>query len=144
MQADDALKWIGAASPFLLLLGGWIVNRRMQRASAGQAEAEARLAQAAADKTGADVQTVILANTKELLAEARAVQAEKDAIKDERISQLTGRVGRMESRFENLRTALATHGVWDAAALIDLRQVKGDDYPPPPPFPHPRHSDDDD
>ena len=37
------------------------------------------------------------------IAEARAVQAEKDAIKDERIAQLGSRVGRMEERFTRMR-----------------------------------------
>lgn len=140
MTLDELLKWLGALSPFLLLAVGWIVNRRLTHASAEKAAAEARLADAHADKANVDVQNIIIANTKELLAEARAVQAEKDAVKDERISQLTGRVGRMEGRFEALRAALATHGVWDAAALIDLRTDKPD-YPPPPPFPTPGDDD---
>jgi hypothetical protein len=142
MAVDDILKWLGALSPFLLLAGGWAINRRLQRANAEKVAAEARLADANVDRANVDVQNLIIANTKELLAEARAVQNEKDAIKDERIGQLTGRVNRMESRFEALRTALATHGVWDAAALIDLRTAKPD-YPPPPPFPRGSHPDDD-
>lgn len=134
MTTDDLLKALGAASPFLLLIGGWLINRRVQRANAAKTDAEARLAEANADKASIDVQQVILANTKSLLAEARGVQEMKDAIAQERISVLTQRTSRLEGRFEALRTALATHGVWDAAALIDLRAVKAD-YPEPPPFP---------
>lgn len=140
MNADEILKWIGAVAPFLLLGGGYLVNRRLQRANAAKAAAEARLAEAGADKTQVDVQAAIINNTKLLLAEARAVQMEKDAVKDERIAMLTGRTSRLESRFEALRTALATHGVWDAAALVDLRDMKPD-YPAPPPFPMTTHDD---
>lgn len=143
MTSDEILKWLGATLPFVVLFGGWVVNRHIQKANAAKTEAEARLAEAGVDKAAVDVQHVILANTKELLAEARAVQAEKDAVKDERITQLTGRVGSMERRFESLRTSLATHGVWDAAALIELRDQRPD-YPEPPPFPgRARHHDDD-
>lgn len=134
MTSDDLLKLIGSVSPFVLLVGGWLVNRRLQRSNAAKAAAEAKLAEASADKASIDVQAVILANTKSLLAEARGVQAEKDAIAQERIAVLTQRTTRLESRFESLRTALATHGIWDAAALIDLRTSKPD-YPSPPPFP---------
>lgn len=134
MNVDDLLKLLGALSPFLLLGGGFLVNRRINAANAAKTAAEARLAEATADKTDADVQSAIIANTKNLLTEARLVQAEKDAVKDERISVLVDRVGRMENRFESLRAVLATHGVWDAAALVDLRAHKPD-YPEPPPFP---------
>lgn len=142
---QNALAALGAASPFLLLVGGWLVNRRLQRATAertaaeaDRTAAEARLAEANAEKASMDVQGVILANTKSLLAEARVVQTEKDAIAQERLSVLTDRTNRLESRFEALRTALATHGVWDAAALIDLRAVNPE-YPEPPPFPPHHH-----
>ncbi len=134
MTSDDILKLIGAASPVILLVGGWLINRRLQRANAAKAAAEARLAEAGVDKAATDVQSTIIANTKALLAEARTVQAEKDAIAQERIKVLTERTGRLEGRFESLRVALATHGVWDAAALIDLRAVHPK-YPEPPPFP---------
>lgn len=138
MTADQLLQTLGAVSPFLLLIGGYLFNKRLRRAEADKTAAEARLAAASADKTDADIQGAIIANTKALLAEARTVQAEKDAMNQERVNTLVGRVGRMENRFENLRTALATHGVWDAAALIDLRAQKPD-YPDPPPFPAPNH-----
>lgn len=137
MTRTEWLAWVGAVSPFVLLIGGWMVNRRLQVANAAKTAAEARLAEAQTDKTDAEVQSAIIANTKALLAEARTVQAEKDAINQERISTLVERVDRMENRFQSLRTALATHGVWDAAALIDLRAIKPQ-YPEPPPFP-PHH-----
>lgn len=140
MNAAQILAALGAASPFLLLIGGWLINRKLQQANAGKAAAEARLAEANAEKVSIDVQAVILANTKNLLTEQRVVQTEKDAIAQERISVLTDRTNRLEGRFEALRTALATHGVWDAAALIDLRTVKPD-YPDPPPFPSPHPED---
>jgi hypothetical protein len=134
MNVGDFSTISAVAGPFLLLVGGYLINKRLQRANADKVDAEADLANANADKASADVQGIILANTKQLLAEARAVQAEKDAIKDERIGQLNSRVYRMEDRFESLRTALSTHGVWDAAALYDLRDFKPE-YPAPPPFP---------
>lgn len=133
MTADDTLKWLAALLPFIVLAGGWVVNRRITRANADKTAAEARLAEASIDRAATDVQATILANTKALLDEARAVQAEKDAIKGERIATLIERVNRVENRFENLRTVLATHGIWDAAALVDLRETKPD-YPAPPPF----------
>lgn len=142
MTLDLFLKWVGGLSPFLLLAGGWLVNRRVTAANAAKAVAEAKLTEANIDKTAMDVQATILANTKSLLAEARTVQAEKDAVKDERIAVLTGRVGRMEGRFEMLRTVMATHGVWDATALVDLRGIKPD-YPAPPPIPQDHPVDDD-
>lgn len=143
MTGDELLRWIGSVMPFVLLIGGWLVNKRLQRANAEKVAAEARLAEANADKTDAEVQSAIIANTKALLAEARLVQAEKDAVNQEKIAALMGRVGRMENRFDSLRTALATHGVWDAAALIDLRAHKPN-YPEPPPWPPSGHHHDDD
>lgn len=134
MNTTQALAWLGGISPFAAIGGGYLVNRRIQRANAAKTLAEARLAESNANKTDTDIQSTIIANTRTLLAEARTVQAEKDAIKDERIGSLVGRVKRMEDRFDAMRTALATHGVWDAAALIDLRQEKPD-YPGPPPWP---------
>lgn len=142
MAAKDLLQWLGAAMPFILLIGGWLVNRRLQKANADKVAAEARLAEASVDKAATDVQATILANTKALLAEARTVQAERDAIKEERIATLIGRTTRLENRFESLRTALAAHGVWDAAALIDLRENRPE-YPKWPPLALNDHYDDD-
>lgn len=133
MSADDLLKWSGGILPFVVLLGGWLVNRQLNRANAEKTQAEARLAEANVDRAATDVQATILANTKSLLDEARALQNEKDAIKGERIATLVERVNKVENRFEALRTILASHGIWDATALVDLRETKPD-YPEPPPL----------
>lgn len=142
MTLTSMLAIIGAISPILLLILGAYLKRRLDQAAANKTDAEADVASMTAMKIGAEHDSVVLANAKLLIAEARAVQAEKDAIKDERITQLNSRVGRMEERFSRMRAALATHGVWDAAALIDLRQIKPE-YPEPPPVPREPASDDD-
>lgn len=134
MTVGDFLTVIGAISPVILLVLGAYFKRRLDAATAEKTEAEADVAQATAQKVSAESDSLVLSNAKLLIAEARAVQAEKDAIKDERISQLNVRVNRMEERFGRMRAALATHGVWDAAALIDLRTIKPE-YPEPPVVP---------
>lgn len=135
MTLTNVLAILGAVSPVLLLLLGAYVKRRLDQATVVKTEAEADVQQATALKVSAEHEGVVLANAKLLIAEARAVQAEKDAIKDERISQLNSRVGKMEERFTRMRAALATHGVWDAAALVDLRTMKPE-YPEPPVVSH--------
>lgn len=142
MTLTNVLAILGALSPVLLLLLGAYVKRRLDQATVNKTEAETDVAEATALKVSAEHEGVVLANAKLLIAEARMVQAEKDAIKDERISQLNVRVNRMEERFTRMRAALATHGVWDASALVDLRAIKPE-YPAPPPVPTEIVQDDD-
>ncbi len=134
MKVADILTIMGAISPILLLVLGALFKRKLDKATEVKTHAEADVQQATALKVDAERESVVLANAKLLIAEARAVQAEKDAIKDERITQLNTRVGRMEDRFNRMRAALATHGVWDATALVDLRSMKPE-YPEPPHVP---------
>jgi len=141
MEPAAILAWIGALSPIILLGLGAYFKRALDRATVAKTRAEAQERLAAAGKTRAESESIVLANTKALIEQAKAQQLERDAMSSEKlavaqvqIKGLTGRVGRMEEHFTRLRAALATHGVWDSAALVDLREIKPE-YPEPPDIP---------
>lgn len=149
MTLTEMLAVFAGASPVLLLLIGAILKRRTDRAINEKTEAEALVAEATADKVKAETDSFFLANAVKLVDEFKKNQAEKDAMytekiatNHEKISALTARIIRMEEGFTRLRATLATHGVWDATALIDLRALKPD-YPEPPRLPQSLEQEDD-
>lgn len=138
---QQTLLWLSGISPILvLLLGAWL-KRALDKATVDKTGADAEAARASAAKTRAESDSIVLASARALIEQAKAQQAERDAhaaekaaVSEERIRTLTNRLNRMEDHFARMRSALATHGVWDASALVDLREHKPD-YPSPPPFP---------
>lgn len=141
MKIQEILAIVGAISPVLLLVIGALLKRRADKAVEEKTRAEAVVAEATANRTRAETDSIFLTNAVKLVDEFKKNQAEKDAIyteklatSKEKIAGLESRVNRMEEGFSRLRAALATHGVWDAAALVDLRATKPE-YPQPPPLP---------
>lgn len=142
MTLDDFLKFLGGISPVLLLVIGAWLKRRADRAINDKTHADAELLRTTADKVKAETDTLFLSNAAKLVEEFRRQQAEKDeltadrlATSREKISTLETRVVRMEDSFSRLRAVLATHGVWDANALVDLRRTIDAKYPEPPRLP---------
>lgn len=138
---DGFLKVLGASTPVLLLVLTAVLKRRHDRAMADKTDAEAHLSRVTADKTRQETAGFVLDQAARLVDEFREYQAEKDIMAAEKIAASEGklqvlseRVGRMEEYFSRLRAALATHGTWDAAALVQLREIH-DDYPDPPGIP---------
>jgi peptidoglycan hydrolase CwlO-like protein len=141
MSLDDFLKLLGGLSPVLLLLIGAWLKKRADRAINDKAKADAELSRMTAEKVKAETDSLFLANAAKLVDEFRQQQAEKDALtadklatSREKITTLESRVVRMEESFSRLRAVLATHGVWDANALVDLRRAQPT-YPEPPRLP---------
>src|SRR4051812_5027401 len=130
MKASDALQIAGVLSPFLLIALGAVLKRRIDRATAEKTIAEARVQTAQEDKTRQEAAGLVVDYASRLISEFRVYQAEKDKLAAERLSaaeargiSMEERMSRMEEAFSRLRAVLATHGVWDAAALIDLRRI---------------------
>lgn len=141
MSLDDFLKTLGALSPVLLLVIGAWLKKRSDQAMNLKAEADAEVSRMTADKVKAETDSLFLANAVKLVDEFRQQQAEKDAVaadkmatSREKIVSLESRVNRMEESFSRLRAVLATHGVWDANAIVDLRRITPE-YPEPPRLP---------
>lgn len=141
MTSDDLLKLMGAVSPVLLLVIGAWLKRRSDKAIDAKTNADAQVSRVTADKVKAETDSYFLQNAVRLVDEFKKYQAEKDemtaekiATGKEKIATLETRVSRMEESFSRLRAVLATHGVWDANALVDLR-VTRPDYPEPPRLP---------
>jgi hypothetical protein len=154
-ELATVLTVFGAISPVLLVVVTAILKRRGDRAIEAKTHAEAKVAHALEQKTFAEakVQMAVEQKTRQeaagfvldhatrLVDEFREYQMEKDALASQKqavaeseINNLKGRVSRMEDVLTRMRVVIATHGVWDAAALIDLRNSKPD-YPEPPPLP---------
>lgn len=148
MAIDNFLRVLGALSPVLLLvLGAWL-KKRADRAINAKNQADAMVSEVTAAKVKAETDTLFLSNAVKLVDEFKKNQAEKDELTAERIAAsaekaqgLEQRIVRMEERFSRLRAILATHGIWDASALIDLRIVRPD-YPEPPRLPDPEPPED--
>lgn len=141
MTLNEALQILGAMSPILLIVIAAVLKRRLDKAQADKTKAEARVQLATEDKTRQEAAGLVLDHASRLIKEFREYQAEKDGLAAERIAvaeargrSIEERISRMEEAFSRLRAVLATHGVWDAAALVDLRHTHKD-YPSPPPLP---------
>ncbi len=141
MQITTVLQIVGAASPFVLLIVGAVLKRRLDAAQADKTKAEAHVQDAIEAKTRQEAAGLVIDHASKLIDEFREYQSEKDKLAAERLaaeetrsSLIEKRMARMEEAFSSLRAVLATHGVWDAAALVELRHVRKD-YPAPPPLP---------
>jgi hypothetical protein len=141
MTLGDALQILGGVSPVLLVVMGGVLKRRLDRATAEKTFAEARAQDAQEDKTRQEAAGLVVDYASRLVNEFRVYQAEKDKLNAERLAaaeqrgrSIDERMNRMEEAFSRLRAVLATHGVWDAAALVELRQIHKE-YPEPPPLP---------
>ena len=141
MKLTDALSIVGAVSPILLVVLAAVLKRRIDRATADKTLAEARVQEATEYKTRQETAGLVVDHASRLINEFRAYQSEKDTLAAERLSaaeargrSVEERMSRMEESFSRLRAVLATHGVWDTAALVELRHTHKD-YPEPPPLP---------
>lgn len=141
ITVDGLLKILGALSPIILLLMTAVLKRRYDRALAAKTEAETSVQQAVTEKTRAEIGTIVIDQASRLVDEFKELQnakdqlaAERQAASDARLSVLGERVNRMEEYFARLRAALAVHGTWDAAALVELKE-RHPDYPSPPTIP---------
>lgn len=141
MTLGDALQTLGVLSPILLVIMGAVLKRRLDRATAEKTLAEARVQEAQEGKTRQESAGLVIDHASRLISEFRVYQAEKDKLNAERLAvaeargkSMEERMSRMEESFSRLRAVLATHGVWDAAALVELRRTS-DNYPEPPPLP---------
>lgn len=141
MTLQGALAILSGVSPLLLIVVGWFLKRRLDDATANRTNAEAGVQKAVEDKTSQEAAGLVITHATQLIEQFKDYQAERDKLAAERIAageadraSLSWRVSRMEESFSRLRALLAAHGIWDATALVELRQANKD-YPEPPPLP---------
>lgn len=140
-DVSTILAILGGISPILLVVVTAYMKRRGDEAIAAKTDAEARVQDALVVKTRQETAGFVIDHAARLVDEFREYQTEKDQLAAEKVAaagaeirNLKGRVGAMEDAFNRLRTVMATHGVWDAAALVELRTTR-EDFPEPPPLP---------
>lgn len=120
------------AAPIGGFVGAWLI-KRMSRSQD----------QAATRKTKAETDSLYVSMARNLVtdiseqrardkADAQARITELRADHEARLTTLSSEVDKLRTRQDALQAALATHAMWDDAAVARLRTVQSD-WPDPPP-----------
>jgi hypothetical protein len=112
----------------------WVkrLNQRVDDATAAKTAAESRKADAETVSLEVATARSLIAEIKSLMADQRSEYLARDAEKTEQIKELGAQFAENREQLRAIRTAIASHEMWDRDAVAALRQTLPG-FPDPPP-----------
>lgn len=127
---------IGAIVAALIAAGATVVVKRMSRrldeATTSKTVAESRKAEAETVSVEVATARSLIAEIKAMMADQRAEFIQRDTQRAEQLKELTSQVGENREQLRAVRSAFASHAMWDGDAVAALRQHLPS-FPDPPP-----------
>lgn len=112
----------------------WVkrMNRRLDDATTARTHAESRKADAETASLEVATARSLISEIKSMMSDQRAEFSAKDAERSEQLKALTEQTAENREQLRAIRSAFASHAMWDADAVAALRQHLPS-FPDPPP-----------